>query len=147
MEPRARIGKNRGQQAFGDGELQYFLFAHGDTTPSIEPTKRVLDELLVDFITEMCFEAHRSAQLAGRQKIKLDDIKFACRKNPEYLGKIEEMIQKKAEIEKARKAVDVTDDKIMKSSAKELVEEPLGDADDDMDLEVTAKSTGTGAGK
>jgi transcription initiation factor TFIID subunit 13 len=95
----------------------------------------------------MCFEAHRSAQLAGRQKIKLDDIKFACRKNPAYLGKIEEMFVKKAIIAEARKAVDVTDDKIIQSTAKQMVEEPLGDADDDMDLEVTAKSTGTGAGK
>lgn len=146
MEPRARIGKNRGQQAFHDNELKHFLFAHGDT-PSIESTIRVLDELIVDFITEMCFEAHRSAQLAGRQKIKLDDIKFACRKNPAYLGKIEEMFVKKAIIAEARKAVDVTDDKIIQSTAKQMVEEPLGDADDDMDLEVTAKSTGTGAGK
>jgi transcription initiation factor TFIID subunit 13 len=41
----------------------------------------------------------------------------------------------------------VNDDKITKSNVKGLVEEPLGDADDDLDLDVGGKSTGTGAGK
>jgi len=151
MEPRARVGRNRGQQSFSDLELQHFLFAHGDTPQSLDSTKRVLDELLTDFITELCFEAHRSAQLAGRQKIKLDDIKFACRKNPSYLGKIEEIFGKKDEIDRARKTLDVTDDKITKSNLKALEEEePLGDADDDMDVDtqtVGGKSTGTGVGR
>jgi transcription initiation factor TFIID subunit 13 len=149
MEPRARAGKNRGQQNFNDQELQHFLYAHGDTPQSLESTKKVLDEMLTDFIIELCFEAHRSAYLANRQKIKLDDIKFACRKNPSYLGKIEEIFGKKDEIDKARKTLDVNDDKITKSNLKAM-EEPLGEADDDMDLDshtIGGKSTGTGAGK
>tara|TARA_R110002060_G_scaffold4078_9_gene6390 strand:+ start:1443 stop:1943 length:501 start_codon:yes stop_codon:yes gene_type:complete len=166
MEPRARVGKNRGQQNFADQDrklsscifesisklslVQHFLFAHGDVPNSLETTKRVLDELLTDFITELCFEAHRSAQLSGRQKIKPDDIKFACRKNPEYLGKINETFNKKTAIEEARKLLDQNDDKITKSNVKALEEEPLGDADDDMDLDsrtVGGRSTGTGAGR
>ncbi|CAL3967518.1 hypothetical protein PZA11_003801 [Diplocarpon coronariae] len=150
MEPRARVGKNRGQQNFADQELQHFLYAHGDAHDSLESTKRVFDELLTDFVTELCFEAHRSASLSGRQKIKLDDIKFACRKNPMYLGKIEETVHKKDEIDKARKLLDHNDDKITKSNVKELVEEPLGDADDDMDIDMRTaggKSNGTGAGR
>lgn len=168
MEPRARVGKNRGQQNFADQDrklspsstflhladpfslstVQHFLFAHGDTPNSLETTKRVLDELLTDFITELCFEAHRSAQLSGRQKIKPDDIKFACRKNPEYLGKINETFNKKTQIEEARKLLDQNDDKITKSNVKAM-EEPLGDADDD-DIDartVGGRSTGTGAGR
>lgn len=113
--------------------VQHFLYAHGDTQPALDLTKRTLDDILTDFITELCFEAHRSAQLAGRQKIKFDDIKFACRKNPAYLGKIEEIFGKKDEIDKARKLLDQNDDKITKSSAKALEEEPLNDKDDDYD--------------
>jgi len=144
MEPRARIGRNRGQQNFSDQELGHFLFAHGDSN-SIDPTKRVLDEILTDFITELCFEAHRSAQLSGRQKIKLDDIKFACRKNPTFLGKIEEVFGKKTEIDEARKTLDVADDKVSKSGLKAMEEEPLTAADDDMDLDtktIGGKSAG-----
>lgn len=130
--------------------VQHFLFAHGDSPHSLDSTKRVLDDLLTDFITELCFEAHRSAQLAGRQKIKVDDIKFACRKNPTYLGKMEETYLKKEAIDRARKTLDVNDDKISKSNVKALEEEPLGDADDDMDYEtktVGGRSTGKDAGR
>jgi transcription initiation factor TFIID subunit 13 len=115
--------------------VNHFLFAHGDTQPSLPGTTRLLDELLTDFITEICFEASRSASLSGRQKIKLDDIKFACRKNPLYLGKIEEVFEKRDVIDKARKALDPNDDKIVKGKGKGLVEE-LGVADDDLDGEL-----------
>jgi transcription initiation factor TFIID subunit 13 len=170
MEPRARAGKNRGQQNFSDQEcmfhrsslintdynwhshlpVQMLLFAHGDVEQSLDSTKRVLDEILTDFIVDLCFEADRPAQLAGRQKVKLDDFKFACRKDPIKLGKIEEVFAKKAEIDAARKALDVNDDKITKNTVEALVgvEEPLGEADDDADTQtVGGKSTGTRHGK
>ncbi|KAG0652409.1 TBP-associated factor 13 [Hyphodiscus hymeniophilus] len=159
MEPRARIGKTRGQQSFSDGELQHFLFAHGDSHPSLDPTKRVLDEILTDFITEICFEAGRAAQVAGRQKTKLDDIKFACRKNPQYLGKIEEIFSKKADIDKTKKLFNEHDDKLTKGTVLErakgldggedaMKEEPLGVADDDIDFEMGGgKSNGSATGR
>ncbi|KAH8786048.1 transcription initiation factor IID, 18kD subunit-domain-containing protein [Hyaloscypha finlandica] len=138
MEPRARVGKNRGQQSFTDLELQHFLFAHGDVPQSLDGTKKVLDELITDFITELCFEAHRSASLAGRQKIKLDDIRFACRKNPIYLGRIEEMLEKKKDIDSTRKIVNPDDDKLAKSAVKAM-EEELNEADDDVDMHLGGK--------
>jgi transcription initiation factor TFIID subunit 13 len=45
------------------------------------------------------------------------------------------MQEKKDEIDRARKTLDVNDDKITKSNVKALEEEPLGDADDDMDMD------------
>ncbi|KFY63698.1 hypothetical protein V496_03765 [Pseudogymnoascus sp. VKM F-4515 (FW-2607)] len=133
MEPRARAAKNRGQQNFTDQELQMLLYAHGDVPNSLPGTIRVLDEMLSDFIIELCFEADRPAQLAGRQKVKLEDFKFACRKDPLKLGKIEEVFERKAEIDAARKAVDVSDDKITKTGVENMVGEELGEADDDAD--------------
>lgn len=97
----------------------------------------------------MCFESQRAAQLAGRQKIKVDDIKFACRKNPTYLGKMEESYSKQKVIDKAKKLVDVNDDKIMKSSAKTFEEDdPLNEKDDDVEMETKTtggRSTGKGS--
>ena len=114
--------------------VQHFLFGHGDTPLALDSTRRVLDELATDFITELCFEAHRAAQVAGRQKVKLEDVKFACRKSPIYLGKIEEIFGRKEIIDKAKKLVDMNDDKITKSNVMGLEEEPLGAADDDADV-------------
>lgn len=128
-----------------------FLVSHGDSQQPLDSTKKVLDELLTDFITEICFESQRAAQLAGRQKIKVDDIKFACRKNPTYLGKMEDLNSKHKDIEKAKKLVDVNDDKIDKSTAKLAFEEaPLGDADDDIDMDtntVGGRSAGKGSAR
>lgn len=110
------------------------LYAHGDVEAPLDSTKKVLDEMLSDFIVELAFEADRAAQLSGRQKVKLEDFKFACRKDPIKLGKIEEVFAKKAEIDAARKAVDMSDDKITKGTVDALrVEEELGEADDDQD--------------
>lgn len=124
--------------------VQHFLYSYGDVRESLDTTKRVLDELVTDFITELCFEASRSAQLAGRQKIKIDDIRFACRKSPTYLGKIQDIQEKKEFIDNARKTLDVNDDKITKSNVKALEEPPLGDDDDDPDLD-TQVSRGKGS--
>lgn len=58
-------------------------------------------------------------------------------------------MSKKEEIDRAKKLVDMNDDKITKSGVKAM-EEPLGDADDDADADartVGGKSSGTGAGK
>jgi len=155
MEPRARVGRNRGQQNFTDQELTQFLYGNGDTSAPLDTTKRVLDEILTDFVTELCFEAQRHAQLAGRQKIKLDDIRFACRKHPTYLGKMEHLGNTKNEIDRLRKTFDTSDDKISKSDVKG-VDEPLGKEDDnDMDVDVddemkpfgSGRSIGKGKGK
>ena len=56
MEPRARAAKNRGLQNFSDVDLQMLLYAHGDVPDSLDSTKRVLDELLTDFIVELLTE-------------------------------------------------------------------------------------------
>jgi transcription initiation factor TFIID subunit 13 len=130
--------------------VQMLLYAHGDVPNSLDTTKKVLDEILSDFIIDLCFEADRPAQLAGRQKVKLEDFKFACRKDPIRLGKLEEVFAKKAEIDAARKAVDVNDDKITKASLEAMMgtEEPLGEADDDQDTQtVGGRSTGGRGGK
>ncbi|OBT71522.1 hypothetical protein VF21_09687 [Pseudogymnoascus sp. 05NY08] len=140
--PRARAAKNRGQQNFTDQELQMLLYAHGDVPNSLPGTIRVLDEMLSDFIIELCFEADRPAQLAGRQKVKLEDFKFACRKDPLKLGKIEEVFERKAEIDAARKAVDVSDDKITKTGVENMVGEELGEADDDADTQIVGGKRG-----
>ncbi|KAF7932741.1 uncharacterized protein EAE98_004040 [Botrytis deweyae] len=127
-EPRARAAKNRGQQNFTEAELKSFLHAHGDVHHALETTTKTLDEIVTDFIIELCFEASRAAQIAGRQKVKLDDIKFACRKNPAFLGKITEVFEKKMFIDEAKKTFDATDDKLTKSSGGKV--ETLGEEDD-----------------
>ncbi|KAK4167415.1 transcription initiation factor IID, 18kD subunit-domain-containing protein [Cladorrhinum sp. PSN259] len=118
MEPRARAGKNVGKMNFGHPELAQLLFSHGDTRTPLPDTVRVLDEILTDFIQGVSFEATRAAHHAGRQKVKFEDFEFAMRRNPRFMGKIQEVFEKKKEIEAARKNFNI-EDQLTKDTEKE----------------------------
>ncbi|KAK3902742.1 transcription initiation factor IID, 18kD subunit-domain-containing protein [Staphylotrichum tortipilum] len=128
MEPRARAGKNVGKMNFGHNELAQLLYGHGDVRVPLNDSVRVLDEILTEFIQGVSFEATRAAQHAGRQKVKFEDFEFAMRRNPHYMGKIQEMFEKKKEIEAARKGFDVEDQlaKEEKEREKEQDKEKAG---------------------
>ena len=78
----------------------------------------MLDELITDFIQGVGFEATRAAHHAGRQKVKFEDFEFAMRRNPRFMGKIQEVFEKKKEIEAARKNFNI-EDQLMKDADKE----------------------------
>jgi transcription initiation factor TFIID subunit 13 len=81
-------------------------------------TVRVLDEIVTEFIQGAAFEAARNASYAGRQKIKWEDFEFAFRKNPAFLGKVQEVFQKKNEIDTAKKIFTKDDEAtLMKENA------------------------------
>lgn len=61
----------------------------------------------------LAFEAARAAHHAGRQKIKFEDFQFAFRKDPRYLGKVQEVFEKKVEIESARKTFNQEDEDLV----------------------------------
>ncbi|KAG5977553.1 hypothetical protein E4U55_006677 [Claviceps digitariae] len=167
MEPRARAGKNVGKMNFSHNELAQLLYAHGDVKTPLPETVRVLDEILTDFMQSIAFEATRAAHYSGRQKIKYEDFEFAFRRNPAFLGKVQEVFEKQREIKKAREILRDGEDEIMKDAADEekrrekdggsgasagvgvgagagsghaakRVEEELGEADDDAEAEADA---------
>ncbi|KAF9870511.1 transcription initiation factor IID [Colletotrichum karsti] len=161
MEPRARAAKNVGKMNFSHNELAQLLYAHGDVRNPLPETIRVLDEIVTEFIQGMAFEATRAANYAGRQKVKYEDFEFAFRKNDAFLGKVQEVFEKKGEIDSAKKIFTKDDEAVLMkdavdqegkskdkavnghteasgpsadaSAAKQ--EEELGEADDDADAE------------
>ncbi len=112
---------------------------------------RVLDEIVTDFMQGISFEATRVAHHAGRQKVKFDDFQFAMRKNPRFMGKIQETFEKKKTIENLRKGFDVDEQMVMRDAETDEkhvdkdaprgtkrarpAEEELGEGDDDLDAE------------
>jgi transcription initiation factor TFIID subunit 13 len=173
MEPRARAAKNVGKMNFSHNECMIYLafvnlvsqadlltpfqvalllYAHGDVRNPLPETVKVLDEILTEFMQGVAFEAARVAQYTGRQKIKYDDVVFAIRKNPAYLGKVQEMMVKKLEIDTAKKIFSKDDEAVWKDatdgeasresqeqrSTNGKVEEELGEADDDAEAEADA---------
>lgn len=123
-------------------------------------TIRVLDEIVTEFIQGMAFEATRAANYAGRQKVKYEDFEFAFRKNDAFLGKVQEVFEKKGEIDSAKKIFTKDDEAVLMKDAADQEnkhkdkpangqedaggssadaaakqEEELGEADDDADAE------------
>jgi transcription initiation factor TFIID subunit 13 len=82
------------------------LFAFGDDAQPLPETVRVLDEIVTDYIIETCHAAAQNAALAHRAKIKIDDFKFAMRRDTEKLGKMTEMLAKKKQLDASKKQFD-----------------------------------------
>lgn len=141
---------------FSSTTVAQLLYAHGDVQNPLPETVRVLDEILTDFMQSIAFESTRAANYSGRQKIKYEDFEFAFRKNPVFLGKVQEVFEKQKEIKKAREILRDGEDEIMKDAANEekqreksdargnaasaaaKAEEELGEADDDAEAEADA---------
>ena len=130
--------------------MAQLLYAHGDVKNPLPETVRVLDEVLTDFMQSIAFESARAAHYSGRQKIKYEDFEFAFRKNPAFLGKVQEVFEKQKEIKKARELIKEGEDEVMKDAVDEekrkdkanprtgQTDEELGEADDDVDAEADA---------
>ncbi|KAJ5761951.1 uncharacterized protein N7511_005333 [Penicillium nucicola] len=123
-EPRARVARHKGQMNF-PAELRLLLLAYGDPSPhpsfSSEPlpeTVRVLDEIVTDFVLEVCHGAAQVAHHARRQKIKVEDFRFALRRDPNKLGRVQELLRMERELKEARKAFDQNDDQVAKDAGK-----------------------------
>jgi transcription initiation factor TFIID subunit 13 len=91
---------------FASNDMLNILYAYGDTPPSLPETVRLLDEITVDFIIELCYEADAHAAHANRVKIKADDFQFAMRHSGRMLGRVQDMFMRSKEIGEARKILD-----------------------------------------
>ncbi|KAJ5714314.1 Transcription initiation factor TFIID subunit 13 [Penicillium malachiteum] len=151
-EPRARAARHKGQMNF-PSELKFFLLAYGDPSPHApyiaEPlpeTIRVLDEIVTDFILELCHGAAQVAHHARRQKIKVDDFRFALRRDPNKLGRVQELLRMERELKEARKAFDQNDDQVAKDAGKKAPAAEVEEVDNNDMASVTGKKS-KGKGK
>lgn len=100
-------------------QVRLLLLAYGDPSPHpslpsdpLPESVRVLDEIVTDFILEMCHSAAQCASFARRQKIKVDDFRFALRRDENKLGRVQELLRMERELKEARKAFDQNDDQV-----------------------------------
>ncbi|KAK8086735.1 transcription initiation factor IID [Apiospora phragmitis] len=119
MEPRARAGKNVGKETFAAKDLSALMYAYGDVPQPLPDTVRVMDEIMTEFLEGVCFEASQHAQYASRQKLKFDDFEFSLPRNPQYLGRVAAMVEKRKHIKEMRRAFQPDDDAVLKSQGKD----------------------------
>ena len=106
--------------------MKQFLYAFGDDKEPLPETVRVLDEIVTDYIIETCHAAARSADIVGRQKIKVDDFKFAIRNDELATGRVKELLQIDKELKDSRKQFDTGEGKVglERGGRKKKAEDP-----------------------
>ena len=67
---------------------------------------------MTDFVLEICHNAQQYANYSRRQKIKVDDFRFALRRDPNKLGRVQELWRMDRVLKEARKAFDQNDDQV-----------------------------------
>lgn len=84
---------------------------------------------MTDFIIETCHAAARSAAASRRQKIKVEDFKWAVRGDEIMLGRVRELLGLERELRDARRQFDTGEGKVglerggRKRKAEELRED------------------------
>ncbi|KAJ2780592.1 hypothetical protein GGI15_003486 [Coemansia interrupta] len=81
-------------------ELPMLMYGFGDSMPPLAESVDVLEDILIDYINDMCLQA--AAMSAKRGKVTVEDFKFVLRKDPKKLARVEELIARNKEIENAR---------------------------------------------
>ncbi|KAM0747953.1 TFIID-18kDa-domain-containing protein [Meredithblackwellia eburnea MCA 4105] len=81
-------------------DLQSMMYGFGDDVYPAQDSITMMEELLIDHITDVCLQAQRVS--TNRGKIKVDDFKFALRHDPKKLARVDELLFMQEVIARAR---------------------------------------------
>ncbi|CEP60005.1 Taf13p LALA0_S01e00848g [Lachancea lanzarotensis] len=119
-------------------DVSALMYAYGDVPQPLPESVHCLDELVSSYLVDICMSAYRTAQTVHRNKIKVEDFKFALRNDEVKLGRAEELIKLSKIITDANKLFKSSEGKMAKR-AKGMGEfnddDGEDDADDDQDNE------------
>lgn len=97
------------------------MYGFGDSREPDARSVEVMEALTINFLTDLChrcrpappsFPTSRGYPYATRGKVKIDDLKFALRKDDKKLARLEELLYLEGIINGAKKilSTDVVDD-------------------------------------
>lgn len=127
MPPVASGGRHQARTKLSDlftGDIKALMYAFGDVPNPYPETVAVMEDILEDYIARVCGEAQKVARAGNRQKLKVDDFKFALRHDPKKLGRVEELLRLQKEIDQARKTFDNSEGKSLSRTYDEKTEAP-----------------------
>lgn len=84
-------------------ELRCLLYGFGDDENPYTETVDMLEDLLIEFITET---THKCMEIGRTGRIQVEDIVFLVRKDPKKYSRVKELLTMNEELKKARKAFD-----------------------------------------
>lgn len=84
-------------------EIRCMLYGFGDDEVPYTETVEVLDDLLMQYITDMTLKA---MHVGKKGRVHVEDIVFLIRKDPKKYARVKELLTMNEELKKARKAFD-----------------------------------------
>lgn len=84
-------------------ELRCMLYGFGDDQVPYTETVDLLDDLLIQYITDMTIKA---MSIGKKGRVHVEDIVFLIRKDPLKYARVKELLTMNEELKKARKAFD-----------------------------------------
>lgn len=92
-----------GRRRMFSKEIRCLLFGYGDDPNPYTESVDFLEELVLQFITDMT----RKAMEIGRPgRVQVEDMIFMVRKHPKMYARVKELLTMNEELKKARKAFD-----------------------------------------
>ncbi|XP_061592844.1 transcription initiation factor TFIID subunit 13 [Cololabis saira] len=84
-------------------ELRCMMYGFGDDQNPYTESVDMLEDLVIDFITEM---THKAMGIGRQGRVQVEDIVFLIRKDPRKFARVKDLLTMNEELKRARKAFD-----------------------------------------
>merc|ERR1719369_1535421 len=97
------VGEFGARRRMFSKELRCMLYGYGDDRNPYTESVDFLEDLTVQFITDM---THKAMEIGRSGRVQVEDIIFLVRKHPRMYARVRELLTMNEELKKARKAFD-----------------------------------------
>nr|XP_020640628.1 transcription initiation factor TFIID subunit 13 [Pogona vitticeps] len=95
-------GQGRRKRLFSK-ELRCMMYGFGDDQNPYTESVDILEDLVIEFITEM---THKAMSIGRQGRVQVEDIVFLIRKDPRKFARVKDLLTMNEELKRARKAFD-----------------------------------------
>ncbi|XP_076807961.1 transcription initiation factor TFIID subunit 13-like [Clavelina lepadiformis] len=84
-------------------EIRCMMYGFGDDQNPYTESVELLEELVIEFITEI---AHKASQNGRQGRVQVEDIVYLVQKDPPKYARVKDLLTMNEELKKARRAFD-----------------------------------------
>jgi len=92
-----------GRKRLFSKELRCMMYGYGDDQNPYTESVDLLEDLVIEFITEM---THRAMEIGRTGRVQVEDIVFLVRKDQRKYARVKDLLTMNEELKRARKAFD-----------------------------------------
>ncbi|GLG94809.1 hypothetical protein R5R35_014829 [Gryllus longicercus] len=92
-----------GRKRLFSKELRCMMYGFGDDQNPYTESVDLLEDLVIEFITEM---THKAMEVGRTGRVQVEDIVFLVRKDSRKYARVKDLLTMNEELKKARKAFD-----------------------------------------